>query len=151
MKKLIIPVLIMFMSIGVYAQPGQKMREKVKAQKVAFITQRLNLSVEEAQQFWPIYNAYEESVENTRKSDLKGVREAMRKGNLTEEEAQKILDQFMAVEDKLHEMKKELVKNLRNVIAPQKIIQLKVSEEAFNKELLNRLKEMRKQRAANRN
>ncbi|WP_353779497.1 sensor of ECF-type sigma factor [Winogradskyella sp. 3972H.M.0a.05] len=152
MKKLIIPILIMFMSIGVYAQPGgHKMREKVRAQKVAFITQRLNLSVEEAQQFWPIYNAYEDKVANTRKNDLKGVRQAMRNGDLSEAEAQKILDQFMAVEDKLHEAKKQLVSDLKNVIPPQKIIQLKVTEEAFNKELLNKLREMRKQRGGMRN
>ena len=30
----------------------------VEAYKTAFITQRLNLTTEEAQKFWPIYNSY---------------------------------------------------------------------------------------------
>lgn len=34
----------------------------VEAYKTAFITQRLNLSTEEAQKFWPIYNAYSAEV-----------------------------------------------------------------------------------------
>ncbi len=145
MKKLI-PILILLISFSSFAQGGEKMRERIKAQKVAFITERLNLSVKEAQQFWPIYNAYEEKVDNIKKNDLREVRQAMRKGDLSESEAQEILEQFMLVEEKIFEAKKQLVRDLKNVIPPQKIIQLKVSEDAFNKELINRLKKMREQR-----
>jgi len=61
MKKLF-SVLVMFCWLCLPAQSqGPKQRPMaglVEAYKTAFITQRLNLSTEEAQKFWPIYNSY---------------------------------------------------------------------------------------------
>ncbi len=140
MKKIIIPLILIAFSLTTFAQRGGKMQERIKAQKVAFITERLDLSPKEAQQFWPVYNAFEHKIESIRKNDLREVREAMRRGNLSESEAQKILDQFMAVEEKLHKAKKQLVKDLGAVIPPQKIIALKSAEDAFKKILLDIMK-----------
>ena len=61
MKKLF-SVLVMFcwLCLPVRSQgPKQRpMAGLVEAYKTAFITQRLNLTTEEAQKFWPIYNSY---------------------------------------------------------------------------------------------
>ena len=153
MKRIFIPILIMLMCLNLYGQRDGKMYERIKAQKIAFITGRLDLSPEEAQKFWPIYNAFEEKTNDMRKNDLKEVRDAMKRGNLSEKEAQQILEKFMNVEDNLHEAKKQLVKDLGKVIPPQKIIQLKATEDAFNKKLMSilqhrreRMQEMRKNR-----
>ena len=143
MKRLIIPILTLFLCFNTYAQRDGKMHERIKSQKVAFITERLDLSPEEAQNFWPIYNAFENKTNSIRYNDLKKIRETMRKDNISESEAKQILVQFMAVEDKLHEAKKKLVKDLIKVIPPQKIIQLKASEDAFNKKLMKMLQQRR--------
>ncbi|NOY48367.1 MAG: sensor of ECF-type sigma factor [Chlorobi bacterium] len=143
MKRLIIPILTLFICFNVYSQRDGKMQERIKAQKVAFITERLDLSSKEAQKFWPIYNAFEDKVTKMRRNDLREVRQAMQKGNLSDNEAQQVLDQFMNVEEQLFEAKKQLVKDLRNVIPPQKIIQLKAAEDAFNKKLMKMLQQRR--------
>lgn len=143
MKRLIIPILTLFICFNAYSQRDGKMHERIRAQKVAFITERLNLSPKEAQMFWPIYNAFEEKVTKIRQNDLKEVRQAMQRGNLTDTEAQQVLDKFMSVEEHLFEAKKQLVKDLRKVIPPQKIIQLKASEDAFNKKLMKMLQQRR--------
>ena len=36
--------------------------EKIQALKIAFITQKLALSSDEAQRFWPVYNQYESEI-----------------------------------------------------------------------------------------
>ncbi|MBT8273929.1 MAG: sensor of ECF-type sigma factor [Bacteroidia bacterium] len=142
MKRIILSVLLLMFCFSAWSQAGEKqMQEKIKAQKVAFITERLDLSPQEAQAFWPIYNAFEDKANAMRQNDLKEVRQAMRRGNLSESEAQNILDQFMRVEDKMHEAKKQLVKDLGGAIAPQKIIALKSAEDAFNKRLLQMLQQ----------
>ncbi|MBT8257326.1 MAG: sensor of ECF-type sigma factor [Bacteroidia bacterium] len=151
MKRLILPVLLLMLTMS-WAQPNERaMQERIKAQKVAFITERLDLSPEEAQKFWPIYNAFEDEANSMRQNDLKEVRQAMRRGNLTESEAQRLLDQFMAVEDKLHNAKKKLVKDLGGAIPPQKIIQLKAAEDAFNKKILQMLQQRRENMQKRRN
>ncbi|MEP6596984.1 MAG: hypothetical protein ABJA71_13610 [Ginsengibacter sp.] len=41
-----------------------KRGEKIQALKIAFITQKLALSSEEAQRFWPVYNQYENEIKS---------------------------------------------------------------------------------------
>ena len=149
MNKLIITIVLFAFSLNSFAQRGDKMQERIKAQKVAFITERLDLSANEAQKFWPIYNAFEDKTESIRKNDLRDVRQAMRRGNLSDDEAQTMLNQFMAAEDKLHDAKKQLVSDLKKVIPPQKIIALKVAEEAFKQKLI-KIMQQRKERMQNR-
>ena len=149
MKRIIITLmLLMCVAVG-WSQKRGPMQERIKAQKVAFITERLNLTAEEAQNFWPIYNAFEAATNKMRSNDLKEVRQAMRRGNLTDAEANGLLDTFMAVEDKLHTAKKQLVEDLKGVLPAQKIIQLKTAEDAFNRKLLDIL-ERRKEQMQNR-
>ena len=40
----------------------EKRTEKIQALKIAFITQKLDLTSEEAQKFWPVYNRYETDI-----------------------------------------------------------------------------------------
>jgi hypothetical protein len=52
--------------IGV-AQNGRN----IEALKIAYITKRLDLSPEEAQKFWPIYNQYAEELKRTRQDAIR--------------------------------------------------------------------------------
>jgi len=150
MKRLILPLLLLMLCFSGWSQNRKENQERIKAQKVAFITERLDLSPKEAQEFWPVYNAFEDKVNSMRRNDLKEVREAMKRGNLSKDEAQKILNQFMAVEDKMHAAKKQLVSDLADILPPQKIIQLKVSEDEFNRRLMKMLEERRNKMQENR-
>ena len=51
---------------------------------------------------------------------------------------------------KFFESKKQLVKDLKGVISPQKIIKLKMAEDAFNRELLEKLRKFRENRGSKR-
>jgi len=150
MKK-IIPIVILLFSCSVFAQiDGEtrehigEIRERIKAQKVAFITERLSLTVEEAQNFWPIYNAFESKTEKIRSEDLRAIKINLRKNpDLSEQEADDILARLIKAEDALHAAKQELVKDLKNVISSEKIIKLKGAEDDFNRRLLDKLKDYR--------
>lgn len=48
-------------------EPGAKRKERIQALYVAFITQRLSLTSEDAQKFWPVYNQYDNDIQNVRK------------------------------------------------------------------------------------
>lgn len=54
------------MGLGYFcmAQPGRG--EKLEAIKVAYITKELNLTADEAQKFWPLYNQYFEELKKAR-------------------------------------------------------------------------------------
>lgn len=62
MKKITAILSIFIISISfVKAQEENKQQrgEKIQALKIAFITQKLELTTDEAQKFWPVYNRYE--------------------------------------------------------------------------------------------
>jgi hypothetical protein len=79
MKKIIFSFLLsMFVVAIISAQPQERpmgprgkgsrpSRENVEALKVAFITKHLNLNADEAQKFWPAYNACIEELKKARK------------------------------------------------------------------------------------
>ena len=85
MKKIILSFLLSFFIVAVtIAQPQEKpmgprgkgpkpSKENVEALKVAFITRHLNLTIEEAQKFWPAYNAYFEDLKKVRKDNKEDV------------------------------------------------------------------------------
>jgi len=52
--------------------------KNIQALKVAFITRQLNLTADEAQKFWPVYNSYSDAVKKIRveqKQDVIGFEE----------------------------------------------------------------------------
>lgn len=57
-------LLILFIMLGVLSQIKAQNGEKIQALKIAFITQKLQLTPEEAQKFWPVYNEYDNEIHN---------------------------------------------------------------------------------------
>ena len=54
MKRLLLFTFLLMIGIKIRAQNGNR----IEALKIAYITNKLNLSPEEAQKFWPVYNQY---------------------------------------------------------------------------------------------
>src|SRR5687767_15565482 len=125
-------------------QPGpgplkKESRDRIEAQRVAFITQKLSLTPEEAAKFWPVYNENKEAVKNLRddieRPDLMTV---------TDDEATVIIERHFQMEQKRLELKRTLFARLRTIITPRKILMLHAAEKEFNRELLRRASEFRK-------
>jgi sulfite reductase alpha subunit-like flavoprotein len=79
MKKYLLIIMVMLFTIGLNAQPPggngkqpnpEKRLEKIKALYVAFITQKLQLTPDEAQKFWPVQGQYENELQAINKSGL---------------------------------------------------------------------------------
>lgn len=146
MKRLI-PILVLLIGLSGYAQRDGRMNERIKAQKVAFITEKLSLTAEEAQQFWPIYNAFEEKRESIKSGQLREVKIKIRQNpDMSDREASKLLDQILDAENEIHNAKMKLAEDLKSVLSPKKIIRLRATEDEFNRELLQHLKKMRERR-----
>ncbi|MCF6223110.1 MAG: sensor of ECF-type sigma factor [Flavobacteriaceae bacterium] len=115
-------------------------REKLKAHKAAYITQKLNLSSKEAEEFWPVYNAYEKKYFQLRVLNNREVRKKIKnKGGvdaLTEKESNNLLSKYTDNEQLILTLKKELYVSLKNIISAKKILKLTRAEHEFNRKLL---------------
>lgn len=50
-------------------QPSAKKQADIEALRVAFISKELNLTPDEAQKFWPVYNQYSKELKAARKDN----------------------------------------------------------------------------------
>ncbi|MCY1535855.1 hypothetical protein D9M68_712790 [compost metagenome] len=66
MKNLLFGLLIFILPRDTMAQYNKNVADKMKANKVAFLTTKLDLSVEEAKIFWPIFNDFYRDQHNLR-------------------------------------------------------------------------------------
>lgn len=123
------------------AQPesGMPARERIDAQRVAFITQRLRLTPDESARFWPVYNEYRDAIK-----DLRDEFERPDLDAITDEEANALIDRHIRQEQRKLDLKINLLTRLRPILSPKKIIRLQAAELAFNRELLRRAQEWRK-------
>ncbi|MEP4946352.1 MAG: hypothetical protein ABJU26_02325, partial [Flavobacteriaceae bacterium] len=68
MNKILLILFTMLLSTNwFYAQHPSG--ERIKTLKVAYITEKISLTSEEAQSFWPVYNDYEEKKHALRKKE----------------------------------------------------------------------------------
>ena len=142
--RLILSLFILSLSFSTLAQQNDR-REKIKALKVSFITEKLDLTQIEAQEFWPIYNAYQEITFKIKHNKLKGIKKEIKNNlnTLTNAESQILLDKLIEAEKKLYQENTQLIIKLKKIISPRKIILLKAAEEDFNRKLFDEYRKKR--------
>ncbi|CAD0004873.1 hypothetical protein [Flavobacterium chungangense] len=144
--KNILPILLFLVSFSFYAQSDKidEKREKIKAFKVSFLTTELELTSNEAEKFWPIYNDFDDKQYELRHEKMKTY---LRKLNddtvnsLSEKEAASLLSQIESTDKELYFLREKYMSNLRKVLSAKKILKLKKSEDDFNRKLLKQYKE----------
>lgn len=145
MKPYILNILLILFCFNAYSQSRH---DKIKALKVSFITEKLDLTSKEAQQFWPVYNAYEEKTLQIKHNELRKIRRDVKENlsTLSNAEAKDLLDKLVAAENKLHNENINLISKLRPIIPAKKIILLKAAEEDFKRKLIDEFKKRRQNR-----
>lgn len=148
MKQILLFILTASLTITVFSQRDN--HEKIKAFKTAFITEKLDLSSKEAEQFWPIYNVYSKKERQYKIRDLKSIRKRIKQAGgidtFSNIEANNILQEIVTIENNLHKAKQNLIVDLKPVISTKKILKLYSAEKEFNRKLLKRIQEKRKGR-----
>lgn len=143
MKKLLTPLLFLCISFSLFSQKSEYKAQRIKTLKVAFITERLNLSEKEAQQFWPIYNAFDLEEDMLRKTAREKRKQI--KDDITEAKAKIILDDLIKFENEKHKMKLDYIESLKTVISAKKIILLKLAEDDFRRKMFEEYKNRHKE------
>lgn len=133
MRKLLYILLLSAAGLGMQAQGGGK-KEKIEALRVAFITRQLNLSSEESQKFWPVYNEYQDKLKAARR-EMK----AHQASFASDKEAQEFLDAELLYKQRDVNLYKEYYEKFKKVLPVKKVAELRHAEEEFKKELLKQL------------
>jgi hypothetical protein len=120
---IIFNLLTLFIALA-YSQPDrdfEKKRDQIKAQKVAFITGQLNLTPQEAEKFWPVYNECEDKKEGIKKEF--------------------IADDQILLAQRLLDLQKEYQAKYKTILPIRKVVMLYQAEREFRHVLLERIRE----------
>lgn len=129
---------LVFMAQVASAQDDGSGRQKIEAAKIGLITNRLNLTTDQAPQFWAIYNEY-----NAKKQELnrrvRQLNNAPARTSLNDEQLVNGLREVNSTKQKLADLDDEYMGRFLKVITPAQLAELYKTEQMFNKMLLNKL------------
>ena len=137
--------LILF-SINAVKGQEQSDSEKLTAYKIAFFTQRLDLTPAEAEKFWPVYNNY-----SARKSKLQIDRVSMiryatqNEANMSEAELSSTADKLARTFVDEANLIASFSDDLKKALPPAKIIRLYHIENQYKQQLLRELNQRRQE------
>lgn len=146
MKKIVFfTTLLFFVSFLANAQKQAKKQvrgEKIKALKIAFLTEELDLTSSEAEKFWPIYNLYDEKLhqlERVEKQKLKThIKNVGGIDSISENEAKSIMSKIVRIDEQAYKTKVTFDKELTKALSFKKLLKLKVAEKEFVRNLMRK-------------
>lgn len=141
--------LSIFFSWSLSAQKPSESREKIKALKIAYLTEQLNLTTTEAERFWLIYNAHDKEHNALRYKMRTAIKNAIDKNtsvdNISEKEAQDLIQLKLETDKKIYQSQSAFISKVKKVLSYKKIMKLQVAEMEFGRKLMRKYKRKRKE------
>jgi len=142
-----------FLSAASFAQQGspppppknkerrEAKRDNIESMKIAFLTKKLDLTPEEAQLFWPVYNQYTDKLQELRKKRRMDSKDAKHNvDEMSDKDVEAAVDSEMAFRQKELDIQKEYHAKFKAVLPIKKVAKLYQAEEQFKRVLLDELK-----------
>ena len=137
MKKILFIVTIIFGLLpALLAQEGDGETRnggaRIEALKIAYLTKKMNLSPEEAQKFWPIYNKYSDEIRKVRI------------------ESRQSKEGVLPMEEKILNIRKRYNSEFGKALSTEKVNSFFRAEKEFGGYLQKEIMERRNQKSENR-
>lgn len=144
MKPIFIAILLFTMPSAIWAQRPQP--GEIESLKIAFFTQKLDLSPEEAKIFWPIYTDMQREESALRKERMQKMisfRKVEEIDNLSDAQVQSLIVSELDFKQRDLNLEKKYYNKLRAELPIKVVGKYYRAQQAFKKELLNRYKNKR--------
>jgi hypothetical protein len=115
-----------------------KAQEKIKAARIAYITEKLGLTPAEAEKFWPIYNEFSQ-----KRKELKVQYKIDRKvdAQSTDQNQKEAVAAQLQFKQKELDLEKDYSNRLLNVVPAQKVMSLRRAETDFRNLLIRQIQQ----------
>lgn len=117
--------------------------EEIESLKIAFFTQKLDLSPEEAKIFWPIYNdmqAEQNALRKERMQKMISFRKVDEIDNLSDAQVQTLITSEFDFKQRDLNLDKKYYNKLKSSLPIKVVGKFYRAQEAFKRELLNRFR-----------
>ena len=149
MKKMYAMLLMLGLLFTPFAQ-GQVTQDKkhhekraqIQAQKIAFLTTRMELTPDEAEKFWPIFNKYDLKRQALREEGRKA-RAGKKISEMSEAEMTALVDRKVAMEIEMAQLEKEFIDEVKGVVPIKKILLMQRAEREFKRQMVKKMRQKR--------
>ena len=131
--------IVLITTTTAWSQNGQGMA-RIHAAKMAYITDRLQLSTQQSSNFIPLYNDYEKEIKETRQSYFRKYRDT-NPAETSDAESLQFIDDNLDYQQAVIEIKRKYNDRFLKIISPQQLTELYKAEREFKQLLLQRLKQ----------
>ena len=140
MKKILfLSTMFLLSGIFAYAQKERGDNERIQQMRVEFFNQELQLSAEEAEAFWPIY----EQFKDDQKKLWKEYRQDRKMELMTDAEAERYVEDHLVLEEKQIALKRKYITQLKGVMSIRKVAMINRTERKFKQDLLHKIQDRR--------
>lgn len=139
-----IAILLLSLPLVSLGQTPKDPLTKVEAAKIGLISERLGLTPQQAEQFWPIYREYSNKRKDLQ-SQLRSARKSYDPKTASDEQTQRLLNLGHELKQRNLDLQKEYSDRLLKVINNRQLLSLRKAEDDFRKMILQKLEQRRRQ------
>jgi len=132
----LLPLLAISLHGVAQSAPSGRLNQLENA-RIAYITEKISLTQEQAQQFWPVYNEYttKRRALNQRSRQLRTTRPE----TLSDQQLKDNLNQTLALRQQEIDLDKVYLLQFQKVLSVRQVSQLYTAERQFTREVLQRV------------
>lgn len=150
MKKILIAFLMLAAFSGwaqedpdaAHQQMDPKTRERVEAARIALISNRLGLTPEQAEKFWPVYREFSMKRMEMRQ-EFRRAQEGIDPKTADPAKQQELINLGLQIKQRELDLEKDYSGRILQVITAQQMISLRKAEQDFRQMILNQLQQRR--------
>ncbi len=131
-------LLLMVLTISTTAQAQHPRGEKLQSARSALFTERLSLTPEEAERFWPVYNQISEQRTALRREGMR-LQRAADSDSLTDAQAQDRIEEYLDLKQREFALEQASTKKLLSVLSASQVLQLLRAERDFQRMVVRQL------------
>lgn len=148
MEKITKSLLIIIMTLTfTWSAAGQEKgrkndwQDRIKAEKIAYLTDAMDLTSAEAEKFWPVYNRAEAETRACWKLVMEAYRalEASIESGKDDKEIKGLLDKYLDAREKGDGIERKYTTEYRKILSNDKIARLYIGEENFRRQQIHKL------------
>jgi hypothetical protein len=158
MKKLMM-IFCLLMAVGAYAQEQDvveqnaqdpKVQERIKNLRIAYISDKLGLTPEQAEKFWPVYREFSDKRKELHMEFAKSRREVNAQ-NPNPQAQEELVKRGLELKQKELDLEKDYSGRLMKIISAQQILNLRQAEGDFQRIVLQQVQQRRMMQQRNEN
>lgn len=123
-------------------QMDPKTREKVEAARIALISNRLGLTPDQAEKFWPIYREFAMKRSEMRQ-EFRSAQQGLDPNNPDPEKQKALINLGLQIKQRELDLEKDYSGRILKVITAQQMISLRKAEQDFRQMIFNQLQQRR--------